>query len=293
MGGRKKEEEIRRLAMLTSFDMERENNIATNQELLASLNLTGTTADQSEECRSDQNQESHWRLPLQRTATSASALLPGTHNAPSSSSNAEDHPLTRNALSVSVQSRSASSARVLGDYHETLHSSSLSSPEWPINLPDWLQAHLDRLLKAECSTEHQPSWKQLLKDWASLEAAFGFKCPRRGITANRRPPAISLWIQNARETELEIKDLNSYEEQWNRWWGNINPPWRTKVDGRFVIGGCGDWSNLFCPGKNGFLSVIQGLLGLRSVATASNWEAALQDVGWVVQQVLAAKRSAR
>ena len=77
-----------------------------------------------------------------------------------------------------------------------------------------------------------------------------------------------------------------------RWWDAMNPPWRTRSDGRLIIGGTGDWSPLFRPGKNGFVNIIASLAPLREVTEDENeWISLLADVQWVVAQVLAAKRA--
>ena len=61
----------------------------------------------------------------------------------------------------------------------------------------------------------------------------------------------------------------------------MQPEWREEQDGRPVRGGYGGWEDMVRSGRNGFLTVLSSLTGLRDVAEESCWRAALLDVGVV------------
>lgn len=81
-----------------------------------------------------------------------------------------------------------------------------------------------------------------------------------------------------------------YAENWQKWWDFLNPAWRERRDGRLVIGGTGDWSSVSKCGANGFLTVLESLHGLQPCVDEEIWAAALRDVRWVLEQILAFKK---
>jgi hypothetical protein len=77
-----------------------------------------------------------------------------------------------------------------------------------------------------------------------------------------------------------------------KWWDEINPPWHIRVNSHPRIGGTGPWDDLHKPGQNGFLSVLQVLCwwqGLLGVEGSEEWNSAVQDVLWVLTEVLNSK----
>lgn len=64
----------------------------------------------------------------------------------------------------------------------------------------------------------------------------------------------------------------------------INPDWRTRVEGRLLPGGEGDLSSMWVPGKNGFLNIITVLSALSDILDTVEWEAAVEDVAWVIRE---------
>lgn len=85
-------------------------------------------------------------------------------------------------------------------------------------------------------------------------------------------------------------DKLTFATRWFKWWDAINPVWRDRRFGKFVLGGLGDWSVMYVKGKNGWLNIIAGLIAMRDVTDAERWEYALRDVHWVIGQVLAGFR---
>lgn len=97
------------------------------------------------------------------------------------------------------------------------------------------------------------------------------------------------WQKNARKGRVIVLNKDLFAKSFIAWWKVINPPWR-EVDGNyFKPTDGGNWSTMFIPGKNGFLNVIGGLVGLRDCIEESEWEKAVRDVRWTIERTLAAK----
>ena len=111
---------------------------------------------------------------------------------------------------------------------------------------------------------------------------------RSGLPTTSRPAEIALWIQNARKAPINVDNAAAFARKWWQWWDAMNPPWRTRVDGRPQRGGSGEWDCLLKSGPNGFLSVLASLVALQEAADISSWQEAMQDVSWVLQEVVLA-----
>lgn len=108
-----------------------------------------------------------------------------------------------------------------------------------------------------------------------------------------RPPGLNLWIKNARKKSiLPLKFPDQFKTEFHAWWKLCNPPWREcDNEGYLIMGASGDWSSMFVPGTNGFCMVIAGLVGLLEVEDAGEWAFVFDDVLWVVQQLITAKKA--
>ncbi|KAJ7432261.1 hypothetical protein B0H11DRAFT_1760775, partial [Mycena galericulata] len=94
-----------------------------------------------------------------------------------------------------------------------------------------------------------------------------------------------------------IGNLAQYQKQWWAWWDSLQPEWRERdSDGRWSINGnwgpSNAWDPLEAPGPNGCLSVVASLCFWgRSLAsrpeTREGWEAAVQDVAWMLEGLAA------
>ena len=111
---------------------------------------------------------------------------------------------------------------------------------------------------------------------------------RVGLPKRDRPAEISVWIQYARNRPISVDNAASYVRKWWLWWSGINPSWRTRVDGRPQRGGSGDWSSLLKSGINGFLTVLASLVALRDAADEDGWRDAMEDVDWVLKELVIA-----
>jgi hypothetical protein len=120
-----------------------------------------------------------------------------------------------------------------------------------------------------------------------------------GLLSAHRPEQISIWNRNRRPLVANrqpcIKSLDTFISAFWKWWDGLNPSWPVRVDGRLEIGGTGSWETLHKPGQNGFLSVLQALSwwqGMLGVEGTDDWDSAVEDVAWVLKQVLNSQMNA-
>ncbi|KAJ3816986.1 hypothetical protein F5880DRAFT_1493611, partial [Lentinula raphanica] len=116
-----------------------------------------------------------------------------------------------------------------------------------------------------------------------------------------RPRVLSWWFQNRKPVSRQPPDdlfgkVEDFAAQWWVWWSIINPTWRERdtATGRLVINdnNDGDWSNLRRPGQCGILTVLLCLFWWheRLSAPSQEWVFALQDVAWVVNELVHASK---
>jgi hypothetical protein len=110
-----------------------------------------------------------------------------------------------------------------------------------------------------------------------------------------RPAEVSHWIKSTRAGLIKfnpkIAAEDTYPHRFLDWWERENPAWRERQDGKLMLGGLGSWSSMWTMGPNGWVNIIAGLVALHSKANPDKWGYALQDIHWVLGQVLAAKRN--
>ncbi|KAJ3751858.1 hypothetical protein EV360DRAFT_56223 [Lentinula raphanica] len=166
--------------------------------------------------------------------------------------------------------------------------------------PRWVTNAYDALM-----AESRPSgdlWVTTIKAWIALEQNHDFNNPNGSVhsatfNATGRPRVISWWFQNRKPVSREppddiIGDVNGFAAQWWVWWSMINPTWRERDNstGRVIINetDSGDWSILTRPGQCGILTVLLCLFWWHRRLPAPSQEstAALQDVSWVINQLV-------
>lgn len=120
-----------------------------------------------------------------------------------------------------------------------------------------------------------------------------------GLLSAHRPEQISLWNRNRRplvaNCQSAIKNLDAFIGAFWKWWDGINPSWCICIDGHLKIGGTGPWESLHKPGQNRFLSVLQTLSwwrGLLGVDGTDDWHSAVEDVAWVLKEILNSQTNA-
>lgn len=97
-----------------------------------------------------------------------------------------------------------------------------------------------------------------------------------------------------------LGEADDFAEQWWTWWSALNPEWRERdtYTGRIIVGGNGDgdesWGDFHRPGQCGMLTILSCLLWwsgkILSEEQRKPWTAALEDVNWVLKQLLEDKK---
>ncbi|KAJ7642661.1 hypothetical protein DFH06DRAFT_999755 [Mycena polygramma] len=136
--------------------------------------------------------------------------------------------------------------------------------------------------------EYGSRWTELVGAWWAREEGAGFAGTNKAHPAKKRPTQIKDWVGRARNPNFtpEIPDVEEYGEEWWGWWVDINPAWRQKK--RPMKRGDGpSWACLDINGQNGFLNVLVGLKWWRDELEegSPDWEEAVDDVTWVLQQM--------
>ncbi|KAJ7431202.1 hypothetical protein B0H11DRAFT_2262225 [Mycena galericulata] len=170
--------------------------------------------------------------------------------------------------------------------------------EVPSDAPDWLVESI-AWLKQEDLGCHYAS---LLVALINLEAKYGYEKNNRGmLPAAKRPQQVYAWIKGGRGKKMKfppsIGNLAHYQRDWWVWWDSLQPEWRERDDdGRWSINGnwgpSDAWDPLEAPGPNGCLSVVASLYfwGIALAGrpeTRAGWEAAVQDVAWMLEGLAA------
>ncbi|KAJ7667229.1 hypothetical protein B0H14DRAFT_2167125, partial [Mycena olivaceomarginata] len=72
--------------------------------------------------------------------------------------------------------------------------------------------------------------------------------------AKLRPAQVGAWVQRARNSTPDIREVEALRKMWMDWWQDINPSWRKAVTPMPRTNG--DQVLLDLPGPNGFLNVV-------------------------------------
>ncbi|PBK65281.1 hypothetical protein ARMSODRAFT_978397 [Armillaria solidipes] len=151
-------------------------------------------------------------------------------------------------------------------------------------------------------------WTLAIISFTLWEGRNGFAEGTRSLpTLDRRPKQVGWWSQRHRSPvpKLGRPEILEFEKKWWSWWRALQPSWRkvTSEEGHVVVGSRtieGEWEKLACPGKNGMYSILACLAwwkrGIDDLSgnkgrLVSDWEAALDEVGWVLTD-LSRERSA-
>ncbi|PPR05744.1 hypothetical protein CVT26_008497, partial [Gymnopilus dilepis] len=168
----------------------------------------------------------------------------------------------------------------------------LSTPDLFALMPADCDPALINTLKMMKSVSWPMMWDLLTVEWFRLEAIYAFKGNSK-LKSYGRPQAVGQWIKRARSPTYK-PDINvkQFQTDFWIWWSGLQPEWRTVEDGLAPMDVLGDWAVLDAPGPNGWPSVLVALyfwglaLGDKRLA-CSSWVVAVQDAGWVLNQICA------
>ncbi|KAI0739829.1 hypothetical protein C8Q80DRAFT_1222092 [Daedaleopsis nitida] len=138
--------------------------------------------------------------------------------------------------------------------------------------PKWVRVPFNFMESEGCG----PAFMYMVEWWTVLERCYHWKTTTRGLGV--------LW-RNLNKFP-KIADEATFAERWWKWWGGLQPAWRSwDSQGRPTIGGEGDWECLKKPGQNGMLIALLAPTwwrGITTDATRGSWEEAVNNVGWVI-----------
>lgn len=173
---------------------------------------------------------------------------------------------------------------------------SLPDPKWP----EWFMRSYE-LLSAQ---DLGPTFTKTIKQYVELEAHSSFDMGgiHMGFKKTSRPSQVDWWVGRGHSKAPLIKDVTSFKRSWWTWWKVLQPSWRNAggVDSRLgsshctVLAGDEGWSVMDKHGQNTFLTMLVTLVwwnfslldkGEEGV-NDPGWTAAVEDVQWVMSQVL-------
>ncbi|KAJ7088021.1 hypothetical protein B0H15DRAFT_801080 [Mycena belliarum] len=143
-----------------------------------------------------------------------------------------------------------------------------------------------------------PHFHAVLAAWTRIEAASRFENGPTKLSSKKRPDQVRAWIAAKRGKTggagVTVTDAAAYAIQWQAWWDSLQPEWRVKgVDGTWEIGGeygerGREWGPLYQWGVNGVVSIVASLYFWGCAVKEDDrsqevWEAAVGDVGWMLE----------
>ncbi|KAF7357239.1 hypothetical protein MSAN_01318900 [Mycena sanguinolenta] len=145
-------------------------------------------------------------------------------------------------------------------------------------------------------------WAVGVRAYFDFEAACGYVDNGARIRQDTRPRQVNAWLTMGRKwrlppslgTDLGTRDTaESWVCSWWKWWTSLQPKERLASDVDLSRPELADWSEMAqLHGKNGLLLVMATLMWWGEVSqddltARSRWLEAVDDVTWVLQQVLA------
>jgi hypothetical protein len=136
--------------------------------------------------------------------------------------------------------------------------------------------------------------------------SFGIGVAGAGFKIDKRPNEVGWWIARGRKVtpKITLEKLPAFEQAWWAWWKGLQPTAReaTAVDGfldathRELLDGEDGWACVRKHGQNGWYTVLATLVWWATTlgddhSSHAGWVAAMEDVSWVLSQVLGSSDS--
>lgn len=105
---------------------------------------------------------------------------------------------------------------------------------------------------------------------------------------NGRPDQVGSWVSSKKKALIPEIDVLKFGPQWMRWWGNLQPGWRTAEDGHLTvreIPSDADWTALCKGGTAGVYTLVVSLawwVGQTREGMDEDVWAAVDDVQWAL-----------
>ncbi|KAF8156176.1 hypothetical protein K438DRAFT_1777599 [Mycena galopus ATCC 62051] len=158
----------------------------------------------------------------------------------------------------------------------------------------WTAELVNAHLACETGRAWGVDWARCVKNFFDFEAAWGWI--GRGWKWNA-PPSLG--------EPLGTRESDDWTAAWWTWWRTLQPSERTSVNGELSRPETADWSRLALRyGKNGLLQVMATLCWWGESAAkrvkrgvepdkAKEWLLAVEDVAWVLEQLLGSREIER
>jgi len=167
-----------------------------------------------------------------------------------------------------------------------------TDPSWP----EWFRDGYNLLTAKDLGTP----FAKALNTYIQMESHTSFQAGSRsaGFAPTNRPTEVAWWVARGRKLQPKIVDTRLFEQHWWKWWKGLQPVWRevAAVDGalnsshRTRSEGDGGWTTMKKHGRNAFLTVMATLVwwaeGLEDCGQDLGWVAAVEEVAWVLDQVV-------
>ena len=174
--------------------------------------------------------------------------------------------------------------------------SPLPDPRWPT----WLSKAFAFLAGRDLG----PAWTQVSHQYIELERCNGFSIrgAQAGFKKQERPDEVDWWVGHAHMRSPKIRNVSLFEVKWWMWWKLLQPGWHGVAGMEGPLGpvhhnqamGEGGWSVMDKHSQNAFLTVLATLVWWESELSGngqddSSWLSAVEDISWVMSQVMDAR----
>ncbi|KAF7321841.1 hypothetical protein MKEN_00706000 [Mycena kentingensis (nom. inval.)] len=263
----------------SGYEIQRENNIARNNQMLQDLGLTGKngislgTSTWSGSKSAFPKNKSAWKR----------ARLEGSEWTREGDSSADDGDSSSNDESNSGQVPESTSVPA----REGARKSTRTRKTPTSNNETWLESAKARLLLGTDGVN--AVWSKAVGIWYENEAEAGFS-EKRKTSAKKRPPQIAHWVQRARPASYKpaIADVADFGQAVREWWLDLNPGWRKGPIGELYRKD-GNWDESgIASGINGIYNVFVCLrwwLDRLDGKPSEEWISMVGDVEWVCTEV--------
>ncbi|KAF7321836.1 hypothetical protein MKEN_00705500 [Mycena kentingensis (nom. inval.)] len=263
----------------SGYEIQRENNIARNNQMLQDLGLTGKngislgTSTWSGSKSAFPKNKSAWKR----------ARLEGSEWTREGDSSADDGDSSSNDESNSGQVPESTSVPA----REGARKSTRTRKTPTSNNETWLESAKARLLLGTDGVN--AVWSKAVGIWYENEAEAGFS-EKRKTSAKKRPPQIAHWVQRARPASYKpaIADVADFGQADREWWLDLNPGWRKGPIGELYRKD-GNWDESgIASGINGIYNVFVCLrwwLDRLDGKPSEEWISMVGDVEWVCTEV--------
>ena len=172
-------------------------------------------------------------------------------------------------------------------------------PPVDVQWPPWFGQAYTQLTSANFG----PAFSAAILKYVELEECtnFGVGVARAGFKNDKRPDEVAWWIARGHKVtpKIPLQKLPAFEKAWWAWWKGLQPIvcGATQVEGFLNathhghLHGEDGWACLHRHGQNGWYTVLTTVVWWATTlgedrSSHARWVAAVEDVNWVLSQVL-------